>query len=73
MPVNKSDFLCVYGQQKERGEKRVTRRPWQGEECPALAQEKEMEGGVCSHRCCQPSTFPLQSHGDLFNLQILKL
>lgn len=37
---------------------------WRGEECPGLAQQNGMEGGVCSHCCCQTSTFPLQSHGD---------
>lgn len=44
MPVNKSDFLCVYGQQKERGEKRVTRRAMAGRGMPGPGTG-ERDGG----------------------------
>lgn len=57
---NKSVCACVLCREKER----VLTGHWRGEECPALAQENGMEGGVCSHCCCQLSAFPLQSHGD---------
>lgn len=64
---NERDSVCVFMVDRKKGGGGgggVTRRPWRGEECPALAREKEMEDGVCSHRSCQLSTFPLQSHGD---------
>lgn len=63
-----SNSVC--GQQKEREKEWGLTGRWRGEECPALAQENGMEGGVCSHCCCQPSTFPLQSHGDFLTYRL---
>lgn len=60
--------LCLCATEREK--EWVLTGHWRGEECPALAQENRMEGGVCSHCCCQPSTFPPQSHGDFLTYRL---